>query len=182
MPEVDVKKNQKEEKGIGRRRDQELWSTPADLWRSPSDFFSDPLGAMRRFREDMDRTFWRGFGGDDRSIWSPAIEVKENNGKLQVHAELPGLKPEDVKVEVTDDALVIEGERKYEHEENEKGVYRSERRYGRFYRSIPLPDGAQADQVKAEFKNGVLEVNLPLPERKSNRREIPISGGSANPK
>jgi HSP20 family protein len=91
-----------------------------------------------------------------------------------VHAELPGLKPEDVKVELTDNALVIQGERKYEHEENKSGVYRSERRYGQFYREIPLPQGANAEQVKAQFNNGVLEVTLPVPEPTSNRRRIPV--------
>jgi len=182
MSDVDVKKSQKEEKGVARREnDLPAWGHPFD-WRSPSEFFADPLSAMRRFRDDMDRMFWRAFGepsGGNGPLWSPAIEVNEKNGKLQVHAELPGLKPEDVKIEVTDDALVIEGERKSEHEEKSKGVYRSERRYGRFYRSIPLPEGAQADQAKARFQNGVLEVTLPVPERKSNRREIPISTENA---
>jgi HSP20 family protein len=87
---------------------------------------------------------------------------------------------EDVKVEALDDALVIQGERKFEHEEKRKGVFRSER-YGRFYREIPLPEGASADEAKAHFKNGVLEIELPVPERKSKRREIPIGSGSGQP-
>jgi HSP20 family protein len=182
MPEVDVKKNQREEKGVSRRRDTEVsnWGgwDPLAWWRTPSDFFTDPLLHMRRFREDMDRVFSRAFGEEQGMgpVWSPAIEVHEQNGKLQVHAELPGLKPEDVKIQVTDDSLIIEGERKSEHEERNKGVYRSERRYGKFYRTIPLPEGANTDQAKAEFHDGVLQVTLPVPERKSNRREIPISG------
>jgi HSP20 family protein len=63
-------------------------------------------------------------------------------------------KLEDVRVEVTNDQLVIQGERKYEQEENKEGLYRSERRYGHFYHAIPLPDGANTEQAKAEFKNG----------------------------
>ncbi|HLH42615.1 MAG TPA: Hsp20/alpha crystallin family protein [Bryobacteraceae bacterium] len=117
----------------------------------------------------------KGDGGS--GVWHPAIEVGERNGKLQVHAELPSLKPEDVKVKVADDALIIQGERKYEHEDNEEGIYRSERRYGQFYREIPLPEGANAEQAKATFKDGVLEVVLSVQEAKSNRRTIAIETG-----
>jgi HSP20 family protein len=88
--------------------------------------------------------------------------------------ELPGLSKEDVKVELTPDGLLIQGERKEEHEEQQEGVLRSERRYGRFSRIIPLPDGADAEQAKAQFTNGVLEVTVPVPEEKARRREIPI--------
>ena len=109
----------------------------------------------------------------------PAIEMNERDGQLQVQTELPGLKPEDVKVEITDGALVIRGERKYEHEENKKGVYRSERRYGQFYREIPLPEGADVEQAKAQFNDGVLEIKVPVPEQMSKRREIPIASGSS---
>lgn len=184
MAEVDVKKNQKEEKAITRRGENELanrgtWE-PFSWLRTPSEFFNDPFSVMRRLREEMDRAFSRSFGEEFgvSGLWSPAIEVTERNGTLQVHAELPGLKPEDVKIEATDDSLIIQGERKYEHEENKQGVFRSERRYGRFYREIPLPEGANVEQAKAQFNNGVLEVSLPVPERKSNRREIPIGDGS----
>ncbi len=128
---------------------------------------------MRRFSEEMDRTFGRFFDREEReAFWAPAIDVTQNNGQLKVHADLPGLKPEDVQVEVSDDALILRGERKYEHEEKKKGVYRSERRYGQFYRAIPLPQGAKTEEAKAQFKNGVLEVTLPVPEQKS--RQIPI--------
>jgi HSP20 family protein len=150
----------------------------------PSDFFSsDPFSWMRRFHEEMDRTLARVFGKEsdgEAGIWYPAIEVSERDGHLHVHAELPGLKPEDVKVEVTAEGLVIQGERKYEHEDNKDGVYRSERRYGRFYREIPLPKGAGIDEARATFKDGVLDVALPVPEAKNNRRTIPIQSGSAS--
>ena len=186
MAEVDVKKNQKEEKAVTKRGENELanWGNwePFSWWRTPSEFFSDPFSIMRRFREEMDRAFSRSFGEEfgGGKLWSPAIEVTEQNGILQVHAELPGLQPEDVKIEATDDSLIIQGERKYEHEEKKEGVFRSERRYGKFYREIPLPEGANVDQAKARFNNGVLEVSLPVPERKSNRREIPIGGSGAS--
>ncbi|HLH16559.1 MAG TPA: Hsp20/alpha crystallin family protein [Bryobacteraceae bacterium] len=181
MAEVDVKKNQKDEKAVARRGESELatWGDwdPLSWWRTPSEFFRDPFSVMRRFREEMDRVFARSFGEEfGNGAWMPAIEVSEQNGNLQVRAELAGLKPEDVKIEATEDSLVIQGERKSEHEEKREGVFRSERRYGKFYREIPLPEGAKVDQAKAHFDNGVLEVTLPIPERKSNRRQIPIGG------
>jgi len=149
--------------------------TPADL------FSSSPFVLMRRFSEEMDRSFGHVFshGSSNSAAWMPAIEIYERDGQLQVRAELPGLKPEDVKVEVTDGTLVIHGERKYEHDENKKGVYRSERRYGQFYREIPLPEGADVERAKAQFNNGVLDIKLPVPEQVSKRREIPIASGSS---
>jgi HSP20 family protein len=83
-----------------------------------------------------------------------------------------------VKLEITDDAIVLEGERKDEREENRGGLHVTERRYGRFYRAIPLPDGAKTDDARAKFENGVLEVTVPTEQPKSKRREIPIQGAS----
>jgi HSP20 family protein len=158
------------ETGVSR---QGAWD-PLALW-NPSELISNPFSMMRRLSEEMDRNFGRFFGREEGgSFWSPAIEVSQTEGQLRVHAELPGLNPEDVHVEVANDQLIIQGERKYEQEEKNKGVYRSERRYGRFYRAIPLPEGTTAEQAKAQFKNGVLEISLPLPQQKTSRRQIPI--------
>jgi len=151
---------------------------------SPREFFSSsPFELMRRFSEEMDRAFegwglshgWSHAGGE-ATVWSPAVEVFERDNNLVVRADLPGLSKDDVKVEMTDDGLVIHGERKREHEEKGEGWYRSERSYGQFYRLIPLPDGANADQAKAKFDNGVLEVSVPVPDAKRHRRNIPIGG------
>lgn len=90
--------------------------------------------------------------------------------------KLPGLSPDDVTVEVANDALVIQGERKVEHEEKDGGVQRTERQYGFFYRSIPLPEGADLDHANAKFQNGMLEVTIPVPQQKENRRPIRIEG------
>lgn len=149
----------------------------------PREFFRlSPFSLMRRMMEEMDRmTGGASLGRGQRggNIWSPAIEVAERDGNYIVHAELPGLRPEDVNVEVTNDSIVVSGERKSEHEENKGGMHRSERSYGEFYRSIPLPDGINADQVKAKFENGILEVTVPLPpQQESNRRRIPIQAGN----
>jgi len=91
-----------------------------------------------------------------------------------VTAELPGLKKEEVKVELSDDSLIIEGERKREHKEDHEGFHRWERSYGRFYRSIPLPEGAKRDRLKAELSDGVLKVSLPVPESKKKRTQVAI--------
>ena len=104
--------------------------------------------------------------------------MKEKEGKLLVTAELPGVKKEDVKVHIEGDTLVVEGERKQEKEEKREGYYHSERSYGAFYRSIPLPEGAKAEQTAAQFNNGVLEVSVPIPEAKAKRQDVPIQEAS----
>jgi HSP20 family protein len=161
--------------------------TPSLFSLSPREFFSaSPFELMRRFSEEMDRAFegfglsrGRLFGGGETGMWSPAVEVFERDNNLVVRAELPGLSNDDIKVEMTDDGLVIQGERRRESEEKGEGWYRSERSYGQFYRLIPLPEGANAEQAKARFENGVLEVSTSIPESQRRRRSIPIetSGG-----
>ncbi len=150
---------------------------------SPAEFsYNNPFTLMRRMSEEMDRTFGQFFGqtsGGAGGNWYPAIEVTEHDGQLQVHAELPGIKPEDVKVEITDDVLILSGERKSEHEHRIGQTHRSERRYGEFYRQIALPEGVKADQAKAQFRDGVLEISVPVPQQARNRREIPIETAEA---
>lgn len=138
-------------------------------------FGVNPFALMREFTKEMDHVFsTSSSGGFSPQAWMPAIEVKKTNGNVIVTAELPGIKNEDVKVEVTDQTLTIQGERKQEKKEEKEGVYRSERSYGRFYRSIPLPDGAKTDQIKAEMNNGILEIRVPVAETKQTGRQIPV--------
>jgi len=183
MAEVNVDKTRNEDssrqgsQGMSRRGS----SYPSALWRNPSEMLSmNPFSLMRRFSEEMDRAFsdWPRFGGEGNVGWSPAIEVSEREGKLMIHADLPGLNKDDVKIEVADDHLILQGERKREHSEQGKGFQRSERSYGTFYRSIPLPDGADLDQTRAQFNNGVLEVTIPVPEQQPRRRQIPVEAGT----
>lgn len=154
---------------------------------SAEEFFANPLGAMRRIHEDMDRLFAQAWsrgpagnpGREELTLWSPAIEMKQQGDNLLVSAELPGLKPEEVQIEATGDALVIQGERRQEHASSEGAVHHTERSYGRFYRAIPLPEGADADRANAVFRDGVLEVSIPYQPREPRRREIPISRGGS---
>jgi HSP20 family protein len=125
----------------------------------------------------MDRWF-RGGRESEWGMWMPSIDVRERDNQLIINADLPGLNSEDVKIEVNDEGLVIRGERKREHEEQKEGYYRTERSYGTFYRLVPLPEGANVEQAKANFKDGVLEVTVPIPEGVRKRREIPIESGA----
>ena len=141
-------------------------------------FNMNPFALMRRFAEDMDRTLVAPTPGkEELGVWSPTVEVKELNGKFLVSAELPGLKKEEVKVHVTPEALILEGERKLEKEEKKEGYYHTERSYGRFYRSIPLPEEVNLEKAYAEFVNGVLEVSIPVTGTKHKPREIPVYEG-----
>lgn len=105
------------------------------------------------------------FFGATEAAWNPGIDVFEKGNRLFTRIDLPGLKKEDVKVEVTDGHLTISGERRREEEEKEKEFYRCEREYGSFYRVVPLPEGVKAEEVSATFADGVLEVSVPLPAK-----------------
>lgn len=155
-----------------------------------------PFTFMRRFSEEMDRLFedfgfgrgWlaprveRGldqFGAFGRGAWAPQVEVLERDEELIIRADLPGMKKEDVQVEIDENSLVIQGERRSEHEEDEEGYYRSERSYGSFYRRVPLPKGVNAEAASADFRDGVLEITVPLPEEVGEkRRRIEIGGAT----
>ena len=155
--------------------------------RDPFELLSSPFSLFRRMQEDMDRVF-SGFGmgrglmspfGEQGGDWAPAIEAFQRGNEFVVRADVPGLSRDDLTVEVGEDALTIQGERKYDHEEEHEGVYRSERSYGSFYRVVPLPEGAVADSAKADFANGVLEVVVQAPSHEVRRgRKVEIGAGS----
>lgn len=164
----------------------------------PSLLSGSPFSFMRRFGEEMDRLFDdfgfgrgrlapsfgrdffpAGFGDFGQTGWSPQVEVFEREGQLVVRADLPGLTKDDVKVEVADGALTISGERKSEHEEKGEGFYRSERSYGSFYRQISLSEGVSAEDARATFNNGVLEISMQAPQRQSRSRRLEITEGGS---
>jgi HSP20 family protein len=170
--------------------------------RESSPDISSPFRMLERFADEMDRVFddfglgrgllaprigrgllrspWRDVS-PDWEPWAPQIEVFHRDNDLVVRADLPGLTKDDVKVDVTEDGIIIQGERKREHEEEREGIYRSERSYGSFHRVIPLPEGAMTDQAKARFKDGVLEITMPAPPEQVRRgRRLEISEGSSS--
>jgi HSP20 family protein len=157
----------------------------------------NPFTMMRRMQEDLDRVF-HAFGiprfsasvAPARELeellarsptltqaaqWSPQVEVFERDDSLVVRADLPGVKRDDVEVNVEQDVLIIRGQRRLEHREAEGGYRRTERSYGTFFRQIPLPDGVDASQIEASYEDGVLEVVVPTPrEQPAGRRRIDI--------
>jgi HSP20 family protein len=135
----------------------------------------DPFGLLRQMTSDFDRMF-EGFGAPafrwpllrarpqaEAANWLPEIDVFEKDNRLVTRVDLPGMKKDDVKVEIADGQLLISGERKSEVEEKKDKFYRSERQYGSFYRAVPLPEGVKLEDVQATFADGVLEVSIPLP-------------------
>ena len=160
-------------------------------------YATGPFSLMHRISEEMDRLFEsfgmgrnffpedmaqarRGAGQGGASLWSPHLEVCERKGKLLIQVDLPGVRREDVNVQLEPDAVIIQGQRTQESERNERGYYHSERSYGSFYRAVPLPDGIDIDQANATFRDGVLEIEMPLPQQQQRGRRLEVrDAGSA---
>ena len=145
----------------------------------------EPYNLLRQMTSELDRMFdepWTLFrwpsadaASPDTPLWAPKVDVVARDGNLVTRVDLPGMKKEDVKVEVQDGCLTLSGERRKETKKEKDNVYREEREYGAFFRTVPLPKGAKADDVKATFANGVLEVTVPLPAApESKARQIPV--------
>jgi HSP20 family protein len=132
----------------------------------------EPLREMEDFQNRLSTLFGRplrrtnGHGREEITLadWMPLADITEDEKEYLIKAELPELKKEDVKVTVENGVLTISGERKFEKEEKKKKYHRVERGYGTFMRSFTLPDDADGNKVKAEFKNGLLTVRLPKSE------------------
>jgi HSP20 family protein len=156
-----------------------------------------PFALMRRLSDEMDRIFESfGVGGSltpfapggmtglfDRdalqSLWAPHIEVRERDGKLVIQADLPGVRKEDVSVQIEPDAVILQGERKQETTVDKQGYYHTERSYGSFHRVIALPEGVDTEQAKATFKDGVLQIELPAPQQRQRGRTLKIDDQSS---
>jgi HSP20 family protein len=127
---------------------------------------------FRDLQERMNRMFddsYRGAGrGEDWGLggaWAPPVDIYEKDGNIVVKAELPGVDPKDVDVRVENNTLTIRGERKIDNEIKQEAYHRVERSYGTFTRSFSLPSVLDQEKIKAEFKDGVLQVTLPKHER-----------------
>ncbi len=130
----------------------------------------DPFDELRNMQHEMDRLFNRFLGTREAEgarevvAWMPTIDSYVKDGKLTIKAELPGIDAKDLDVSVTDRELVIKGERKAEKDEKEKEYAYHEISYGSFERHFLLPEGAKTGDLKAKFANGILEIEVPVPE------------------
>ena len=150
----------------------------------------DPFRELDRLQNEVNRLFegytqapeQRSNGGGGNGplttarLWSPAVDVAENQNEIVLRAELPGMKQEDIDIELTGDTLTLRGDRKFENEERREDFVRVERAYGRFQRSFTLGVPVQHDQVKASYRDGVLEVHLPKSED-TKPRKVQVSVG-----
>jgi HSP20 family protein len=151
--------------------------------------WDDPLARMRRMSDEMDIIFESLLGvplrGGRRSfdapeLWVPQVELMQKGDELVVHADLPGIGKDDVRVEIGDGRLIIQGERREGGETEEGGYRRSEFVYGQFYREIPLPENVDPDSAEASVRDGVLEIRLRAPQRREARR-IEVGEGTREP-
>jgi HSP20 family protein len=131
-----------------------------------------PFQEMETLRHQMDKMFDE-IAGLNREMttktWSPAVELEDTNENLILRAEVPGLEGKDLDIQVAREAVSIAGETRYENKSEERGYLRSEFRYGKFQRTIPLPTAIKNDQVQAEFKNGILILTMPKAEEAKNK-------------
>ena len=123
----------------------------------------EPFAELAELRSRFDRLFDDWPDGHERA-WTPAIDVVRENDHLVLRADLPGIKPEEVKIEVEDDILRVSGEHRESMEEKDEQYVRRERRYGSFSRSLTLPVAVDAKKIKAKTHEGVVEVTIPLPK------------------
>jgi HSP20 family protein len=128
-----------------------------------------PFEDLTRFQREMSKMFRRPF-----MRWAPTVDAYSKGNDLVVKAELPGVKKEDVDVSVSDNKLIISGERQKEEKVEEKDYYMMESAYGKFQRSISLPKEVKAEDIKAAFKNGILTVNIPGAAEKARPKERKI--------
>lgn len=132
-------------------------------------------------QDEIERAFF-GSSINQPGIRVPFTETFEKDGKYFVRAELPGLKEDEVKVEVNDSGIVIQGAHSDQKEEKQGEGYRTERQYTEFYRVVPLPEEAEVEQARADFQHGVLEIQIPLAQSQNRGRQIPVNAsGSAQP-
>jgi HSP20 family protein len=144
----------------------------------------EPVRELNTLQNEMNRLFNTFFdspapAGNSLSgqrRWVPAMDLTETPEAFVLHADLPGLAEGDVNIELEDNILTISGERKASHESRKEGYYRVERAWGAFSRSLTLPEGVDAESVKANFDQGVLEVKIPKPEQRKPRK-VAISVG-----
>ena len=139
----------------------------------------DPLRNVATLQDRINRMFNEAFADSTdfedevgMSVWRPAVDIFDTDNAMVIKVELPGIKKDDVSIDVKGDVLIIKGERFFDKETKEENYYRKERSFGKFQRSFTLPEAVNPEAIKANFKNGVLEIEVTKPEKKKPK---PIS-------
>jgi HSP20 family protein len=139
-----------------------------------------PRGDALALRDDVDRWLQRlieepwGFGTVSDIEWMPVANLHETDDEAVVSVEVPGLHPDDLDLRITPGGLTIRGEKREEREDKRQDFHLTERRYGSFVRTVPLPSGVDVDRAEARFKNGVLTVRFPKTASRAGTRRVPI--------
>lgn len=146
-------------------RGLQKWSPMNDLW--------DLHDEVDRLFHGFGRQRFRGEDETDIAVWAPSVDIHEDKEAVTLTAELPGLRQKDVKISVEGGVLTFKGERKFQEERKKENFYRIERSYGSFCRSFTLPSTVEAEKIKANMKDGVLEIYIPKKEE-AKPKEIEI--------
>jgi HSP20 family protein len=150
------------------------------------DVFVSPFNRFAELQRELDQWF-NGALPDGRTrhgvrAWAPPMDVQETPGEVQCTLEVPGVDPSDMDIQIEDGVLTISGERRQEQTSQANGVHVSERRFGRFVRTLRLPVQVDADRVSARYENGLLHISLPKTEQARARRiEIQAAGADRQP-
>ncbi|MGO4409850.1 MULTISPECIES: Hsp20/alpha crystallin family protein [unclassified Brevundimonas] len=145
-------------------------------------FDRDPFSPMQRELDRLMGDFWRmpelrSKGSDGARLW-PSLEIRETEKDYHVTADLAGLEQKDIQIDLNDNVLVLQGERRDTHSESSEGRCYTERSYGRFERRIPLDQEVDADRVEARIKNGVLDIDIPKSQHaQSKAHRIQVKPG-----
>ena len=129
----------------------------------------DPFREMTSFEDQFNR-LWRNVSERRQESWLPAVDVFDTKDAVVLKAELAGMNPDDIQIEVDDNVLTIKGERKFEEKVDNDRYYRVERRFGSFQRSLALPQGVKADDIQASYEDGILEVRVPKVEEEKPKK------------
>ncbi len=136
-----------------------------------------PLRDMTRFHNPFNRFFDDDFfmpsqENDELAMtsWNPVVDIYDNDNTIIIKAELPGMNKKDIVIDLKDRVLTLKGERSFENEAKDENYYKRERCFGKFHRAFTLPAGLKADKIKADFKDGVLKIDIPKPEEEKPKQ------------
>ena len=133
-----------------------------------------PVRELMTMNDRLNRIFDEAFGGQNGALehgqWAPAVDLREEENEFILQADMPGMKKEDIDINVENSVLTIQGERRFEAEDRRESYHRVERAYGRFVRSFTLPTRVKADAITASYKDGILEVVIPKAEESKPKK------------